>query len=173
MRLDGIFLEVEAIDESAVEVFEVRIGGERNTVLRADIRRAYVHPAGVLVKNGKGVVVALIDMTAAELDSVGRIVQCGTVVDELRRPQPVLDADIGFAEDIPAAQVPGAGLAEGKIQFKLPRAQAQRISGQLQEAADVDEPEVAVAQSAIDVSARHADVVIHPEGYAACRSFQP
>src|SRR5208337_282825 len=129
-------------------------------------RRADIHPAGVLVKDCNGVVVTLIGVTAAELDAAGPIRQCGTVVDKLLRPQPVLYTDIGFAEDVPAAQVPGAGLAEGKIQLKLASAEVQRIGRQLQEAADVGEFQIAVAQSAIDVGARHADVVIHPESYA-------
>ena len=60
-----ILFKIESIHESREDIFEVGIGEECDPVLRIDIGWAYLCTAGVLVHEGNGVVVALINVATA------------------------------------------------------------------------------------------------------------
>jgi hypothetical protein len=103
-------------------------------------------------------VITPVAVAAAELHALGRTGESETVVHVLGG-----GTEVGLIVNVPTAQVPTACLAEGQVEFKLADAQAQNVGRQFEEAPDIDELQVSVAQAAAGAGAANADVVIDPE----------
>src|SRR5882762_10369883 len=151
-----IVFQVEAIGKAAIQILEVRVGKETN--LRRDVGRACGIPAGVLVHNGNRVVITPVAVPTAELYALGRAGESETVVHVLSG-----GTEVGLIVNVPTAQVPTTRGTEWQVEFKLANAQAQDVGRQFEEAPDIDELQVSVAQSTAGAGAANADVVIDPE----------
>src|SRR5437879_11967531 len=103
-------------------------------------------------------------VATTDLHALSRIGQCKGVIDVLGR-----SPDVRLIVDVPAAQIPAARWTEGQVKFELSDAQTQRIRGQLEEAADVHEPEVAIPQTSVPTRTADAEIVIHPESDIASK----
>ena len=104
-------------------------------------------------------------MTAAELDALLGFREVKLVRHVLLQRRHGVDRTyVRFRVDIVWADINAARLGEWQVQLKLARADAERVFRQLDQAADIDEFQVAVSQAASAVVPGHADIVIHPEG---------
>ncbi len=106
-------------------------------------------------------------MATGELHPLRGVRQGKPIVHVLLREQGVHGADIGLGVDVVRADVVTARLGEGQVELELAHPEGKRVFGQVHEAPDVDELQVAVAQPAVGVGAGDADVVVHPEGNVA------
>ena len=106
-------------------------------------------------------------MAAAEFEADHGGGEGESVVDVLCWADAVLHADIGLIEDVPAAEVPGTGLADGEVEFELAYAEIDGVGWELDEAAEVVEFEPRIAESSVGVCTGDADVVVNPEGDSA------
>ena len=70
--------------------------------------------------------------------------------------------------NVPSAEIPRTGWAEGEVQLELTHSQAKRVGGQLQKTADVYKFQVTVTQATVRASS-HADIIIHPESDIAAK----
>src|SRR6478672_4887608 len=159
-----VAFQIEAIRYASINIFEVRVRrepGRRRDKIAAVGR--LVEAAGVLINEGDGVMVSAILVASTELYSVHCVSHRQLIVDVLRREGGIYVAEIGLVEDIVAADIDVASLAEGKIQFKTSRAQAERVLLHLEETANIHEFQIAIAQAAGCIVATDVQVGIHPE----------
>src|SRR5579863_8822333 len=103
-------------------------------------------------------------VAAADLDSFAGTGQGVAVVDKLLGEGRILYANVGLSVNVIWTDVVSSRLRKRQIEFELPDLDRERIGGQFEKAAEVDESQVSVAQSAIGVGARDANVVVDPEG---------
>ena len=123
----AITFQVEAVGETSPEVFEVGVGGEGDAVLGANVGWGGCGAGGVLIDDGEGVLISTVVMTAAQFEADHGSGEGEAVVDVFCGADAVLDADIGLIKDVPSAEVPGACLADGKVEFKLAYAKVERV----------------------------------------------
>ncbi len=119
---------------------------------------------GVLIDECQRVVIAAIIVPAAHFHALPRRREGKAIVDP--RPESVGGAKIGLIVDIPSAQIPRTGLAEGQVDFKLPDAQVQRIRRQFQKPSDIDEFQVPITKGTVRIRPAYTDVVVYPESDA-------
>ena len=82
---------------------------------------------GVLVDEGKRVVVAAGVQPSAQLDPLACICNGELVVDELLREGRIHGPNIGLGVDVVGTDPNAAGLGKGQFQFKLANAQTQQV----------------------------------------------
>jgi len=70
----------------------------------------------------------------------------------------------GFTEYIVAGKIRRPRLREGKVEFKLPESDVQKIRRQVKDVAEVVVFQVAITQPAIRAGSSRGDVIINPEG---------
>ena len=88
--------------------------------------------------------ISAVGVTTAELDALGRTGE----------REPVLDIICGGTKiclvvNVPSAEIPRTGWAEGEVQLELTHSQAKRVGGQLQKTADVYKFQVTVTQTTV------------------------
>src|SRR5690348_16716932 len=168
MSAGWILLQIEAVRDAGIDVFEVCIRGESGG--RWNKRTAVVRLAdstGVLVDDRQRVMVTTVLMTSAELNPVHRVGHGELIVNVVLYEGRILGADIGLVPDVPAADVVVARLAEGKIKFKAANTQTECVLRKFSNTAEINELQIAVPEAPRSIITGDADVFIHPESDVA------
>src|ERR1039457_2632591 len=170
-----VALQVEAVCQAGVNGFSTRIGCKADAAVRSPGRRRHEHAgvvglayaARVLIDDRHRIVVAAVHVSTAQLDT-----SCGArereLVGNVLLPRQRVDrADVALAVNVVRAEIHAPGLTERQVELELTGPEMEGIRRKVQEAADVYEFQIAVAQAPGRIASANAGVVIHPEGDVA------
>src|ERR1035438_3096282 len=106
-------------------------------------------------------------MASAEFDSLSAVLKSERIVYVLYRW--IAHSDVHLSVDIVGTEINRACLRKRQIQFELAHPQSECVCGQLEKTSKVDEAQITVAESTIEIGTGDTNIIIHPEGDIAAK----